>query len=121
MEQKQEREELEMYECRRCGKLSEVKYYKHRCGDLCHACLFWMEKCHPSMRDSPMTVRVDGTHYRIGPENQSRLAFRGFGGREFIIQFDDGRKVITTNLWCQGSIPEDFKDALPNNAIFLKE
>ena len=32
--------------------------------------------------------------------------------------FDDGTRVITTNLWCQGEPDEHWKDKFPNNAHF---
>jgi hypothetical protein len=48
---------------------------------------------------------------------------RGFGGHEFHIRFTDGREeaeVETSNLWCQGNIPEHFSKLLPNNAEFVR-
>lgn len=85
----------------------------------CFTCQFWTEKMVPHFRDSPMTARIGGRHYRIGPERAG--GFRGFGGARFIIQFHDGRKVVTTNLWSQGEIPEAYREQLPDNATFVKE
>lgn len=83
---------------------------------LCHTCTFWTEKT--VFLSTPHVARIDGKHYSIGPENVGPF-MRGMGGREFIIKFDDGRTVTTTNLWSQGSIPDNFKALLPDNAVFV--
>ena len=69
------------------------------------------------IKDKPTTVRVDGDHYICCPNTNAY--FKGFGGREFKILFDDGRKVVSQNLWHQGNIPESHRKRLPNNAKFL--
>jgi len=38
-----------------------------------------------------------------------------------VIKFRDGRSVTSTNLWCQGTIPLQYRDELPDNAEFVKE
>lgn len=45
---------------------------------------------------------------------------RGFGGREFLIKYYDGREVTTTNLWHVGNLPEELFETLPDTAVFLK-
>jgi hypothetical protein len=106
--------------CTNCGK-HETGNWTHSdeliAAQLCFGCNFWTE--HEKEKDSPSTVRIDGTHYHIGKETSSYRACRGFGGRHFRIQFHDGRIVETTNLWCQGDIPKHFRDRLPDNAIFI--
>lgn len=77
---------------------------------------FWGEKMKPELRDSPRTARIDGVHYHIGDDSQR---FRGFGGTQFLIEFNDGRRVRTTNLWCQGTIPKALRTELPDNAVFV--
>ena len=82
----------------------------------CHECSFWTK--HAKVYDSKDSVIINNTHYRMGEST----AFKGFGGRKFTILFDDGRRVVTTsNLWCQGEIPERFQSMLPNNAVFLDD
>lgn len=81
---------------------------------------FWLDKL--EIKDDQKTARIDGVHYRVGPENAPYGEwFRGFSGRKFIIKFHDGRKVVTTNLWCQGHIPMKMREQLPDNAEFIKE
>ena len=101
--------------CRKWGHGEKEKSYPNGC----FTCQFWVEKMDPDCRDSPLTVRISGRHYRIGPERAE--GFRGYGGARFVIQFHDGRKAVTTNLWSQGEIPEAFWALLPNNATFVKE
>ena len=79
---------------------------------------FWQSKMKPELRDSPRTARVDGVHYYIGDSNANTRAFRGFGGALFLVEFNDGRRVQTTNMWCQGTIPKALRTELPDNARF---
>jgi hypothetical protein len=69
----------------------------------------------------PAIARVGGKHYAIGPERRGDKQLCGFGGAKFIIQFFDGRRVETMNLWHQGVIPEHFRIRLPDNAEFLPD
>ena len=76
---------------------------------------FWTEKL--DIKDEPDAARIDGEHYMIAPESWKS---KGFGGAEHRIRFDDGRVVTTTNLWHQGTIPEDMREQLPNNAHWVR-
>jgi hypothetical protein len=42
------------------------------------------------------------------------------GGARSTIRFRDGRSVVTHNLWCQGEVPAHFREALPDNAEFIR-
>lgn len=86
--------------------------------NVCNSCAFWLEKI--ALTDEN-TVVVNGTRYTIGKEDPT-LYFKGFGGREFNIEFFDGRKVVSHNLWCQGNIPERFRSypELQDNALFVQ-
>jgi len=111
--------------CKICGdtdkhKFSEPTQSRLEREELCFNCDFWMEKV--PYADDPRSVRVKGTHYFIGEENAAgSRGFRGFAGHRFVIKFDDGREVISTNLWCQGDIPPYFKELLPDNATFARQ
>lgn len=59
-------------------------------------------------------VIVGGVHYAIGEEVSIADRYRGHGGRRFVVRFRDGREVTTTNLWCQGQIPEGLRAAFPD-------
>lgn len=62
-------------------------------------------------------VVIDGSCYHILPDDKPDCGFLGYGGAEFKIQFNDGRVVVTHNLWNNGEIPEDRH--IQNNAKFL--
>ncbi len=84
---------------------------------LCRRCHFWLK--HVASSGEPESVRIEGQHYRLGPEDGLPWP-RGFGGAELrIVWLDDEREPTTsTNLWIQGQIPERFRDRLPDNARF---
>lgn len=105
--------------CIKCGEL-ETGSWSHNneliTEQLCFGCNFWRDQARD--KDSPFVARIGHVHYRIGPNNCR--GFAGHGGRRFDIRFNDGREVITNNLWCQGDIPEHFHDELPDNATFME-
>ena len=89
---------------------------------LCFNCDFWYSKL--NIKDNPKSVRVEGVQYYIGDEDKSPncpSSCMGYSGRLFIIIFKDNRRIETRSLWCNGTIPERFKNRLPDNAIFIKE
>ncbi|GGX26811.1 hypothetical protein [Streptomyces chryseus] len=67
----------------------------------------------PADADESRRVVVDGKHYTIGPGGSG-----GFGGRRWDIEFFDGRKVTTHDLWSQGTIPPKHRERYPDNARF---
>lgn len=106
------------YTCKACGKtytkkLSPKAYLEDNCFD----CSFWLFKTEYPKDLVERRVIVDGEHFMVSVETGP--GFQGFGGRQFIIQFFDGRLIATNNLWSQGTIPELFREMLPDNAIFL--
>lgn len=109
------------FDCRVCGEPANLNYFhwKHLVArHLCHGCDYWTN--HVENRDSKLSVRVDGCHYLIGPEHVGPIG-RGYAGRGFVVAFHDGRRVTTTNLWGQGTIPDRWRAQLPDNAVFVHE
>lgn len=108
--------------CQSCGELKDVHSHTQmltECGK-CWDCYFWSEKVgwitDPHYADR--VARIDGHHYVISPEDGNR-GMRGFGGQRFVIAFNDGRQVTTTNLWHQGEMPAFWRERLPDNARFV--
>jgi len=106
------------YTCQCCGKtyikrLNPEAYLEGKCFD----CSFWLRKTDYTEDLADRRVVVDGEHYMISVETGP--GFRGFGGKQFIIQFFDGRIITTNDLWHQGTIPDRFREMLPDNAVFL--
>lgn len=112
------------YTCSICGSVEEKEHRSLDAPDknFCFTCWFWRPKIKAAKNNDQYAVRVDGVHYYIHPDSKGgNRAFSGFGGSRFDIRFHDGRLVTTHNLWCQGDIPERFRDVLPDNAIFIQE
>ena len=61
-------------------------------------------------------VVIDHVHYMLGANGARSHPRNGFAGRRHVIEFFDGRHVVTHDLWYQGPIPPVFWDRLPDNA-----
>lgn len=107
------------HKCKECGAEEDPSRWMKSTGDLlaaqklCLACYHWEDLIQRYSADE--RIVVEGKHYIAGKEN-GPTSFRGFGGRHFTIEFFDGRKLETTNLWHQGTIPEHYRGRLPDNA-----
>ena len=85
---------------------------------VCFSCHFWRNRVGEF---SPATVIVDGRHYQIEPDRPNvSSGSLGFGGGRFEIAFNDGRRVVTHNLWTQGEVPLHFRARLADNARFVE-
>jgi len=92
---------------------------KHR---LCYNCLFWMEMIDKDKTRPEKVVIAEGHHYLIEPDPPAGYrGFTGFGGAKFVIQFKDGRRVESRNVWHQGDIPQHFREHFPDNAEFVEQ
>jgi hypothetical protein len=61
-------------------------------------------------------VVIDHVHYTLGKNGEKPSPYNGFAGQRHLIEFLDGRRVITYDLWYQGPVPPVFWDRLPDNA-----
>ena len=102
--------------CEVCGKEIEQSSYSNAilCSAKCFEKYYWAERLRN--KDSERQVVIEGRMYQIGNEDEPLGCFRGFDGAKFYIDFNDGRKIVTTNLWCNGDIPEEYKKGFPDNA-----
>lgn len=101
---------------------------------VCADCEHWLDLWR--MRDEPQTIRTAQKHYRYGQHctavldptlsleqtakawhAKTRKAGLGCGGALVIVRFNDGRVVITNDLWGQGDLPDAYAEMLPNNAV----
>src|SRR5437879_2254589 len=108
-----ETKETSSFTCRRCGKAVEDEFDTTPEDGLCFECQFWAMQ-----KGEPVGLVIEGKHYRVG---LGWGPFRGFGGRRFVIETFDGRRVETDDLWVQGDIPEHFRAEMPDNARFVRE
>lgn len=110
--------------CRECGKKEKLSWVTEmnarlKSRSLCFTCDYWLGFVWRKEKDSMVRVKNDDEimHYVIASDRDGGM--RGFGGARFKIKFHDGRIVKTRNLWCQGEVPERFRDRLPVNAEFV--
>ena len=110
------------YICCKCGEVVDTSEYWEDVAQemegrqFCHSCNFWQNHIeNDATVNKDVFVIADGVHYIIGDENSTDY-FRGFGGAKVTINFKDGRVVKSSNLWCQGNIPERFRNEMPDNA-----
>ena len=103
--------------CKLCG--SE---YSRTCeddayiGNNCFDCSFWLKKTEYTGVVASRRAIIDGEHYMVYAETDGLI--KGSGGRRVIVQFFDGRIIHSNNLWCQGTIPQRFREMLPDNGKF---
>lgn len=107
--------------CKRCGLFKELRAEGYCAKCLPHAPWIMAIK----QANDEDQVRINHVLYRIRPEVKPDRRYpveatggRGFGGRTFVIEFKDGRVVTTRDLWYLGDIPEEYWEALPDNAAF---
>lgn len=62
-------------------------------------------------------VILEGVHYLVGPED---AVLKGYGGRRHRLTARDGVVTETTNLWCQGVIPEAYRAQLPDTLCAMQ-
>lgn len=81
----------------------------------CFHCAYWYLK---SL--NPPGLIIGHSVYTVGPETRDPSSVRGFAGRRFVIEHNDGTVTVTTNLWHGGEIPEEYWDVMPDTARFMK-
>jgi hypothetical protein len=110
--------------CKLCGAEENCRYTPETKKQLeerqlCFSCNFWQNIVNRGTQ--PNCVIIDGNHFWISKdEPQTPTNWLGFGGRKFTIRFNDGRVVTTQNMWHEGSIPQHFREQLPDNATWEK-
>lgn len=123
--------------CKVCRKvngtrgLAESHAARLLSAGICSTCDHWIELW--QSRDNDNVARINGEHYMFGNHVQDARITQdttlemladtlpkngtlGMGGQATIIRFNDGRVVITNDLWHQGTIPTQFENVLTNNA-----
>lgn len=115
-----------MCKCIKCGEnIKDGRIYDYEVVSVkevegyCFTCYFWAKQVKLHKKEPDRRFVIEGQSYCVGPEDAGAL--RGRGGRKFTIKPDKGSVIITTNLWCQGPVPEHFMNELPNSAKFVYE
>jgi hypothetical protein len=113
-----------MNEQRKCGDCGEVGYptsfsptsetkIEMDASGTCFSCAFWRVRS----KQKHATV-IDGRMYTVGNRPKGS-EHNGMAGRRFDIEYFDGRRVTTYDLWSGGEIPERHRAAIPDTARFL--
>lgn len=77
----------------------------------------WAENGDRRERDGAHVLRINGKHFMAKPGDTGQ----GFGGRRFVWQdLKTLQNFESSNVWHQGTIPPDFRDRLPDNAVWLE-
>lgn len=112
-----------MEKCTICGETLEEKgtYDYEGIGveeveGYCFTCNFWANQVKVHKEEPNRRFMINGMSYSIGPEDAGVM--RGYGGCKFTILYK-GEVIETTNMWCQGQVPEHFKAELPNTAELI--
>ena len=108
------------YKCKECGK--RIKVVEDQMGlftsRLCFRCNFWHKYVTWEDTSTRIAVRRNRHHY-IAEMDTTVRGPRGYGGALFVIEMNNGRVILCDNVWCQGYIPDTFKERLPDNGRFL--
>ena len=119
----------EFVDCQLCGEHHDIHWSRDIAERLllyriCFSCDHW-RGCWQIGQKPESRHRVfvaDGVHYMIDRETNAPAHARGFGGSQFRVRFiDDGTIVESTNVWCQGAIPQLWRVLLPDNAEILTD
>lgn len=77
---------------------------------------FW----NAQLEDRDNAIVIAGVQYRIGSTVYPNKGI-GFGGDHFKIKlFSDGQTYDTADLWHQGTVPEEYRGILQDNAKFAR-
>jgi hypothetical protein len=53
-------------------------------------------------------------------DGQGFGGIRGNGGARYVIEFFDGRRVVSHDLWSSGIVPPKWRERFPDNARFIR-
>lgn len=87
---------------------SERKTLMDKLG-ICFTCAYWRVEV-----SKPHSLVIGGRIYGLGNGTEG-----GMGGRKFDIEYFDGRKITTNDLWAGSDAPDRYKDQIPDTARFV--
>lgn len=113
-----------MIVCSICGKEFDKPHYYEPFNDVCDSGCFseklWRIR-EKEYIDGRQFIIIDGCLYTDDGyvKNPKYASHLGHGGREFNIKMNDGTEIFTNNLWCGGAIPNNHREILCDNAVFI--
>ena len=110
--------------CTICRREFEKRRYMEPfhevCGSECFKEKLWQEREKEYLAGTPFIIINGSMYFDGGYKNTDRLDRLGHGGHEFKIRMNDGREIVTNNLWHNGEVPENHREVLRDNAVFIK-
>lgn len=114
-----------MKRCYVCGKIIQDNEFHYNVGKNSYVCgnkecynfYFWDDLA-TRMINNPYHeyAIIDKKVYQIGSSDDEP---RGFGGKYWVIQFNDGTYIETNSLWFKGDLPKRLQHDFPDNAKFI--
>jgi hypothetical protein len=121
----------EVFDCKLCpgkGSAAEVAGVGERMARwrVCRSCDFWLtcagyRALGDQDPDGRRVLRVDGRHYMTWTDEQERPPETGYtsrADRPYVLLEDEIVRSARW-LWLMGTIPDRFREQLPDNARFL--
>ncbi len=110
------------YFCCKCGAPEVARYSNEarlRDRQLCFSCNFWEEEAEQL---PGKYIIINHTLYSdAGHQPNANPSFLGFAGHLWHIQMNDGRTIVTNNLWTAGRMPHEYWERFPDNAKLIQE
>lgn len=108
--------------CKTCGKFYSMTHTTRKDDGMCFTCSFWTDRWgrHETQKDKQhpeaISFIVNGGAY-IAYHTPGDTRGMGFGGSLFIFErLDTGERIESRDVWHQGTVPNNFRKQLPDNA-----
>lgn len=109
--------------CHDCGAVNYSTSFTPTCSEkklidaegICFTCAFWRVQI-AKKHDLVIAGRIYSPGDIKKPPNQPHS---GMAGRRFDIEYFDGRRITTHDLWAGSEVPERYKHLVPDTARFL--
>lgn len=115
------------FTCICCGESYSMEHTTRVNDGWCHSCSFWIGRYqgHLAHKDAKYPEKisfiVDGAAYYAHYTREGERGM-GFGGSKFIFErLDTGEQFMSRDVWHQGTVPDNLKDLLPDNAKIVPE
>jgi len=108
--------------CADCGAVDYPTSFTKTCKEkqamdahgVCFTCAFWRVR----VAEKNDTV-IAGCIYSVGDTKKPpNSPHSGMAGRRFDIEYFDGRKVTTHDLWSGSEVPNRYRELIPDTARF---
>jgi hypothetical protein len=99
--------------------IEQQKHFAHLANEINKLNAFWHKFV---VEEEGRSAIINGIAFTIGKEpttlTNSNCVQYGFGGKRYVVKFLDGTEVVTHNLWHRGTVPDDLRELLSDNARF---